>query len=104
MVMILKNSDCDTMSVSVKEFLDSPEEFLKDKDKNVVTVTIVALSENQSDSCDFLILLAKCIRVYPNLWQYVRSKFYSELPPFKTLLEQNGEKVEPPPKRRKTRK
>ena len=104
MVMILKNSDCDTMSVSVKEFLDSPEEFLKNKDKNYVTVTIVALSENQSDSCDFLILLAKCIRVYPNLWQYVRSKFCSDLPPFKTLLEQNGEKVEPPPKKRKTRK
>ena len=29
---------------SVKEFLDAPEEFLKNKDKNAVTVTIVAVA------------------------------------------------------------
>ena len=104
LVMILKNTDFDTMSVSVKEFIDSPEEFLSNKEKNAVILTIVAFSENQSDSGDFLILLAKCMKVYPNLWQYVRNKLCSEYPPFKSISEDNDEKIEPPPKRRKTRK
>ena len=102
--MTLKSTDFEKMSIPVKEFTDSPEDFLKNNDKNTVIETIVALSENQSDFCDFLVLLAKCMKVYPNCWHYVRTKFCSDLPPFQSILEQNDNKIEPPSKRRKTRK
>ena len=103
--MTLKEREHDEMSVFVKEFLDSPEDFLKNKDKNVVIATIVALSENQSDPSEFLVFLAKCMKVYPNCWQYVRCKLHSEKSPFQSILEEKDkDKTEPPPKRRKTRK
>ena len=103
-IMTLKETELGEMSAFVKEFLDFPEEFLKNRDKNAVIATIVALSENQSDPSEFLVFLAKCMKVYPNSWHYVRSKFCPDLPPFQRILEQNDDKVEPPSKRRKTRK
>ena len=102
--MTLKETDLENMSEPVKEFINSPEEFLTKNDKNVVITTIVSLSENQSDTCDYLVLLAKCMKVYPNCWHYVRRKFCPNLPPFRRILEQNDDKIEPPSKRRKTGK
>ena len=104
-IMTLKETELGEMSAFVKEFLDFPEEFLKNRDKNAVIATIVALSENQSDPSEFLVFLAKCMKVYPNSWQYVRCKLCSEMSPFQSFLEEKDkEKTEPPPKRRKTRK
>ena len=104
LIMTLKETDLENMSVPVKEFINSPEEFLVNNDKNVVITTIVSLSENQSDTCDYLVLLAKCMKVYPNCWHYVRRKFCPNLPPFRRILEHNDDKIEPPSKRRKTSK
>ena len=86
--MTLKSTDFEKMSIPVKEFTDSPEDFLKNNDKNTVIETIVALSENQSDFCDFLVLLAKCMKVYPNCWHYVRTRFCSDLPPFQVCNQE----------------
>ena len=94
LIMTLKETDLENMSVPVKEFINSPEEFLANNDKNVVITTIVSLSENQSDTCDYLVLLAKCMKVYPNCWHYVRRKFCPNLPPFRRILEHNDDKID----------
>ena len=88
-----------TMSDSIKQLLDSPLEFLKNVSENSVIVTLVQLLEHNKAG-ETLLILAKCMRVYPKIWQYVHRYLTKENPPFKPLL-QDGIGNEPIPKRRK---
>ena len=87
------------MSDLIKQLLNFPTDFLKKFSENSVIVTLVQLLENNTSE-ETLLVLAKCMRVYPKIWQYVHKYLTKENPPFKPLL-QDGMGTEPIPKRRK---
>ena len=75
----------------------NPEEFLQNYDKNGVISSLVILSE-KTETCEFLHILAKCMKLYPHCWQYVKHMLRAEEPPFRPIIVQ---KDEPKVKRRK---
>ena len=87
------------MNESIKKLLSVPDDFIRSKSKNTVIVTLVNLFEN-NQSYETLLVLAKCIRVYPKIWQYVHKFLKKENPPFQLLLD-DGNGNEPMPKRMK---
>ena len=87
------------MNESIKKLLSLPDDFIRKRSKNTVIVSLVNLFEN-NQSQETLLILAKCIKAYPKIWQYVHKFLKKENPPFQIVLD-DGNGNEPIPKRRK---
>ena len=87
------------MSEMSQALMQNPEKVLSSYLKNDVVIALVELSDHM-DRTEFLLCLAKCLKVHRKIWLYFHDKFVNDEPPFKNLLRKTD--YEPEPKRRKT--
>lgn len=83
-----------------QELICRPRQFVISKHRNDVIVALVQASQD-SEALEFFLALAACIKVYPNIWQFVHNRLTPQLNPLQFISAEKT--AEPEAKRRKQR-